>query len=118
MIKILERSHDDVFGFEMSEDVSLDDIRRAEVGLNEAIEKYGKISWLVVMKTFKYTSLRAMYEDMMWLLKHLKHFDRMVVVGDKTWQELMIKADSLFFGEKYFDISRLDEAWDYVEGKT
>ena len=40
----------------------------------------------------------------------------MAVVGDKKWEELLIKADSLVFGEKYYDISQLDDAWEYVEG--
>lgn len=44
------------------------------------------------------------------VFENLKNFDRMAVVGDKKWQELLIKADGLVFGEKYFDISQLDEA--------
>ncbi len=40
----------------------------------------------------------------------------MAIVGDKTWEEIIIKADDLVLGEKYFDISQLDEAWEWVEG--
>jgi hypothetical protein len=116
MIKILERSKGNVFGFEATEGISESDVRDVASQLDEAIKIYGKINWLFVMKTVKYTSLRAMYEDMMWLLKNLKHFDRMAVVGDKKWEELLIKADGLVFGEKYYDISQIDDAWEYVEG--
>jgi hypothetical protein len=56
-----------------------------------------------------------MYEDVKFLLKNLKHFDKMAVVGDKHWLEILIKADGLIFGEKYFDISELEAAWKYVE---
>lgn len=116
MIKILERSKGNVFGFEATGEISESDVRGVASQLDEAIKTYEKINWLFVMKTVKYTSLRAMYEDMMWLLKNIKHFDRMAVVGDKKWEELLIKADSLVFGEKYYDISQLDDAWEYVEG--
>jgi len=40
----------------------------------------------------------------------------MAIVGDKKWQEMLVKADSLVFGEKYFDIAQLEEAWQYIEG--
>ncbi|HEA69109.1 MAG TPA: STAS/SEC14 domain-containing protein [Desulfobacterales bacterium] len=116
MITILGRSKRNVFGFEASGEISESDIQGVAAQLDEAIKAHGKISWLFVMKTAKYTSLRAMYEDMMWLLKNIKHFDRMAIVGDKKWEKLLIKADGLVFGEKYFDISQLDDAWKYVEG--
>jgi hypothetical protein len=116
MIKFLERSKDNVIGFEASGEISESDEREAIQKLDEVIRKYGKISWLVIFDTWKYTSLRAMYEDLSWSLKELKHFDRMAVVGDKKWEELLIKADGLVFGEKYFDKAHLEDAWKYVEG--
>lgn len=116
MIKILERSKGNVFGFETSGEISESDVESVAAKLDEAIEKYGKISWLIVLKTTKYTGLRAMYEDMKWVTKNVRHFDRMAVVGDRKWEELLVKADGFVFGEKYFDISQLDDAWEYVEG--
>lgn len=118
MVKILERSKDNVLGVEATGEVSLEDLKKVEVVFDEAIKKYDKINWLYIIGTMKYTNLRAMYEDMSWLMKNLKHFDRMAVVGDKKWEELMIKTDGFFFGEKYFDITQLEEAWKYVEGKA
>lgn len=115
MIKILERSQGNVIGVEASGKITAEDIEAAIIPFEEAIEKYGKINWLFVWKDFKGTTLKAMYEDMMWLLRHLKNFDRMAVVGEKKWQELLIKADGMIFGEKYFDISQLEDAWKYVE---
>ena len=117
MLTILERSRGNVMGIESSGTITLDEMRIVEKELDKAIEEYGKISWLYIIRSMKYENLRVMYEDMMWLLKNLKNFDRMAVVGDKKWEELLINADGLVFGEKYFDISRLEEAWAYVEGK-
>lgn len=115
MITILERSKGNVFGLEASGEISELDIYEVTKPMDEAVKKYGKINWLLIMKTSKCTSLRAVYEDIMWLLKNLKHFNRMAIVGDKKWEEILIKADSLIFGEKYFDISQLEDAWAYVE---
>jgi len=117
MIKILERSKGNVFGLEASGDISKEEILAVEARLDEAIKEYGKINWLYVIKSFEYASLGAMYADMMWLLKNIKQFDKMAVVGNKKWEEILVKADSLIFGEKYFDLSELDKAWEYVESK-
>lgn len=116
MITLLERSKGNVLGFEATGKISPEDIESVAGIADKAIAEYGKISWLMMMETARYTSLRAMYEDMMWLVKNLKHFDKMAVVGDKKWEELLVKADGLVFGEKYFDVSQLEEAWSYVEG--
>ena len=116
MWKLLDRSKGSVFGFEVEGKITAAEVEAGAAMMEKAIQKYGKISWLVVWKTTHYTSCQAMYEDASWLLKNVKHFDRMAIVGDKKWEEMLVKADSLVYGEKYFDISQLQEAWQYIEG--
>ena len=118
MLTILNRSHENIIGIEAVGTISESDIEEIVLYLDERIEKYDKISCLIIITTSGYATLRAMYEDLMWLIKNLKHLDRMAIVGDKKWEELLIKADGLIFGERYFDISEMSEAWNYVEGKT
>ncbi|MCD4784921.1 MAG: STAS/SEC14 domain-containing protein [Candidatus Eremiobacteraeota bacterium] len=118
MIEILERSKDNVLGFEVSGKISESDFRDTAAKLDEAIKKYKKISWLFVVKSNKYDSPHIIFEIMGWALKNLSHFDRMAVVGDKIWEELLIEADSYLFGDQYYDISQLEEAWQFVEGKV
>jgi len=115
MIKFLKKSHDNIFGLEATGEITEKDIIDWETKINKAVKKYGTVNWLFVIKASKFESLKSMYSDMMWLLKNIVHFDKMAIVGDKKWEELLIKADSLAFGEKYFDISQLDQAWDYIE---
>lgn len=116
MIKILERSKDNIFGFELSGEITESDIHETNALLDEAIKKYEKISWLLVVRTSKFSSPRVLFEEMGWALKDLSHFDRMAVVGDKIWEELLIESDGYLFGDQYFDISQLEDAWKYVEG--
>lgn len=118
MWKVLDRSHDNVLGFEVEGKVTAEEVEQAAAVADKAIQEHGKISWLLVWKTTHYASLKAFYEDTSWLLKNIKNFDRMAIVGDKKWEEILVKADGLVYGEKYFDISQLDEAWDYVEGES
>lgn len=116
MVKLLERSKGNVFGFEVSGEISEFDFRDTTAKLDEAIKKYGIISWLFVMKNNKYSSRHVIFEIMGWALKNLIHFDRMAVVGNSIWEELFIESDSYLFGDQYYDISQLEEAWRYVEG--
>lgn len=117
MLKILERSKGNVIGFENGPVVTMEEQLAAEKAAEALIAEHGKINWLYVWNTSKYENLRTMYEDMMWLLKHLKNFDRMAVVGDSTLKKILVKADGMIFGEKYFDIADIEKAWEYVEGK-
>jgi len=116
MLKVLERSHGNFIGIEVSGEISKEDIAEVTPQLDELIEKYGKISWLFIIKTGRYKTIQAFYDDISWLLKNLKHFDRMAIVGETKTEELLVRADGLLFGEKYFDISAIDDAWKYIEG--
>ena len=116
MINILPRSKGKVIGFETSGTISMEDENRAIEVCDKLIAEHGKINVLIVLGSVKYESLKVMYTDMMWALRHVRQMDRIAVVGDSPWEKLAIKADSLVFGEKYFDKSQLEEAWHYVEG--
>ena len=49
MMKVLERSHDNVFGLECGGKITAEDIELVIQVLDEAIKKHGKISWLMVI---------------------------------------------------------------------
>ncbi|MCP4178474.1 MAG: STAS/SEC14 domain-containing protein [bacterium] len=117
MFKVMENSHHNIIGLEADGIMTKEEIIEAEKYLEKIMTEYDKINWLCVWENVKYENLSAFYEDMKWLFKHLKKFDRMAIVGDKWWKMLLVKADGLIFGERYFDICHLDKAWDYIEGK-
>lgn len=117
MVSILEQSHDNFIAVEVHGVVTKEELLGLAKPFEEAIEKYGTVHWMCVWNSFEYGSVGAFYEDMKWVFKHIRKFGRMAIVGNAWWKKLLVEADSLIFGEKYFDISRKDEAWKYVEGK-
>ncbi len=117
MLKVLERSHGNIIGIEAFGDITGEDIDEITPQIEELIDKYGKINWLFIIKTGRYKTVRELYEDIMWLLKDIKNFDRMAIVGESKEEGLLIMIDGLVFGEKYFDLSGIEEAWRYIEGK-
>ncbi len=117
MIRVLDRSHENFFAFEVEGVVTKEELEELGNRLEKIIETYGTLHWMCVWKSLHYENLRAFYADMMWMFRHLKHFGRMAMVGDSWWKKLLVEADGLFFGEKYFDLSQTEDAWAYVEGK-
>jgi hypothetical protein len=117
MIKVSKRSHDNILAFDVSGEISLEDVKLAESTINDAIKKYGKINWLVHLTDGlpSHTTMRAFYEDMMWMIKSLKHFDKMAFVCNNNFAKALFVVDGFFFGEKYFDVSQLEDAWKYIE---
>jgi hypothetical protein len=116
MINILPRSQGNVIGFETVGTIFMEDENKAIAVCDKLIAEHGKINVLVVLGSLKYASLKVMYTDMMWALRHVRQMERIAVVGDSPWEKLLDKVDSLIFGEKYFDKSQLEKAWRYVEG--
>jgi hypothetical protein len=116
MMTILPRSHGKVIGFETSGTITMDDEKLAIDACDRLIAEHGKINVLVILDSVRYESLKVVYTDLMWALRHIRQMDRLAVVGDSPWEKLATKVDSFIFGEKYFDKSQLEEAWRHVEG--
>ena len=66
--------------------------------------------------------MEAGYEDISWILTHMKHINKIAfVTHSKTWKWL-IAIDSPFaslfgIGEKHFDTDCLSDAWAWVKEK-
>jgi len=70
-----------------------------EERLDSGIEKVNilvKIDKLGITKS----SFKAMWEDDIYALKHIKYCGKVAIVGDSKIEELMVKADNLVFGSE------------------
>lgn len=116
MITLDPRSTDLVFGFQVSGRITRDDYRRFLPRLEEAIKEHGTIGVLVHIESLEGIELGALWEELKFDLKHCRHFDRLVLVGDKKWHERsMSLAGHLTPAEvRYFPSSDLDEAWEWI----
>lgn len=122
MIRELPGSEGRFIGVEVGGHVSLGEeevwIRR----LDEAMERYGSISALVVMGEGIHWEAKAALKDLKWLLGHQIEIDRVAVVSNSRRWKVLTDLDSLFaklvgIREKHFTPDRLDEAWAWVRGE-
>jgi len=115
-ITIAELS-DDLVEVKMSGKLHKDDYDEFVPAVEAAIERAGKIRFLIIMEDFHGWDLAAVWEDTKFDMKHHADIARLAMVGDKKWESWMAKICRPFTGAniKYFDISELDAAREWIE---
>ncbi len=85
--------------------------------LEAAIDRHGSLRLLVDMGEFKGIELQAAWDDFAFGIKHWNDFERMALVGDKRWEELLAKAfNRLTRGDiRYFDLVDANAARAWIE---
>ncbi|MCL1083100.1 MULTISPECIES: STAS/SEC14 domain-containing protein [Shewanella] len=88
--------------------------------LETQIKRLGKISLLFEFDNFSGWDLDAAIDDVKFGMKHLSDFDRIAMVGDKSWEHWMalIAKPFLISSEvRYFNRENLQQAWDWLREK-
>lgn len=86
-------------------------------------EGYEQVHILVKLNELKisHSSIKAFMEDIIWALRHYKQIGHLAIVAHSKVIKALVPIDNLFFQraskgryERYFDISQLDEAFEFV----
>jgi len=119
MIEILPQSSETCIGFKVSGKVTAEDYDVLLPRLDEAIRAHGKINLLVVMGDFEgWAGLDAAKADFKLGTQQYRQVEKAAFVGDKKWQEWMVKIMDPFTrrtDERFFDLDRLEDAWQWVK---
>lgn len=85
--------------------------------LEDRIKRFGKIDLFWEMVNSHGWDLEALWEDLKFDIKHLNHFRKVAIVGDKKWEEWMARLISPFTSAevKYFYEPRREEAMDWLK---
>ncbi len=69
------------------------------------------------MEDFRGIELQAAWDDFAFGVKHWSDFERLAIVGDKRWEELLVKAfDLITVGDfRYFDVADRGRARAWIE---
>ena len=119
MIEILPQSSETCIGFKLSGKVTAEDYDVLLPRLDEAISAYGKINLLVVMGDFEgWAGLDAAKADFKLGTQQYRQVEKAAFVGEKKWQEWMVKIMDPFTrrtDERFFDLDRLEDAWQWIK---
>lgn len=85
--------------------------------LQEKVQVFGKIRWYFEMRDFKGWSLSAMWKDIKFDLKNRKNFERIAMVGDKTWEKELTQLMKPFTDAeiKFFETEDREEAKHWIK---
>ncbi len=124
MLKILETAKDNVLGFELIRDYSMEDEQLIEEYFNELLAKdVGKINMLIKINELNvsHVTLKAFFADGAFTVKNIKHCGHIAIVGHSKIQKMMVSYAARIFNrkkkgleEKYFDVEEMDAAWEFM----
>ncbi|HFD39483.1 MAG TPA: STAS/SEC14 domain-containing protein [Anaerolineae bacterium] len=121
MFETLPESTENCIGFKVSGKVTAQDYEDLVPKLDEAIARYGKINLLVVFGDFEgWDGLDAAKADFAFGTHGYRQVEKAAFVGDKKWQEWMVKIMAPFTRhteERFFGPDEMEAAWQWVLGQ-
>lgn len=114
MIYKMHQSSGNILGFHLSGKLTDEDYQKTLVPeLEQAVERWGKISLLLEMEDFHGWEPHALWDDFQVGLKYNEAIVRIAMVGDKKWEEWMAKLIKPFVKAevKYLEHARDHRAW-------
>lgn len=119
MIQELPRSYENNLAFEITGTVSPEEEKSWIARLDVITDTYEKFNVMMVLGENVSWGMESGLSDIKWVIKHMDKFNKIAIVAESDVWKWLIKVDSFFakfvgINEKYFDVSQLDEAWDWV----
>lgn len=116
MIQLLEGAKDDLVAFRISGSVDIHDYNVMLPLLQERINQHGKIRVYAEVQDVEDYSLRALWQDIKFDIRHATDFSKVAVVGDSQWIDwLTVMAKPFTSAEvKYFSFAQKQLAWDWI----
>ncbi|WP_207493274.1 STAS/SEC14 domain-containing protein [Aridibaculum aurantiacum] len=85
--------------------------------INRALEKHEKLRWYYEMNDFEGWNITSFFKDSLESMKRTAKFDKIAMVGDKKWQNLMAQVSKALTPAevRFFDLDQKDEAKRWIE---
>ncbi len=120
MIKILEGASENTIAIEIYDGYEVSDEKLIEKMFDEKIAAgITRINFLAKVDKLDVnsSSWKAMWNDGMYAIKHMKNCGHIAIVGHSKLEGVLVKMDNAFFEnkkadrmEKYFDVADIDNA--------
>lgn len=124
MIKQIKIFESNILAFEITEGFTEADEKLAQKLFKEKLDLgFQKVNILMKVDGYilSHTEFKAFFEDIIFVFRKFKNLGNLAIVGHSKILKTLVPIDNLFFeslksGEKerYFDVSKLDEAFKFV----
>ena len=117
-IQLMEEQGGKLLDVRVSGKLSKEDYAEFIPELDRLVIRHGKVRILMEMDDFHGWNAGAAWEELKADVKHYSDVERVAMVGDKKWQEDLVRLASHFTGAevRYFDRAELMQARAWVEG--
>lgn len=117
MFEILDESEGNVLGIKAIDKLTREDYRQFIPRMERIIQEHGKLRVLFDMTDFHGWKWSAIWDDLKFDFKHERDVERCAILGDKRWEERLIKLFRPLLKTKveYFDQTRREEAWQWIK---
>lgn len=119
MIKINDRTKDELLALEAEGKINKMDYEKIVPVIDEMVKKYGKLKGYLEVHDLDTVTPQAFWEEIKADIKYLNNFDKIAVVGDATWKELLTKMVDLVPGLKtrYYEFHEKEMAFKWLNSK-
>ncbi len=125
MIEQIKTFKSNALAIEVIDDFTETDEKLAQKLFKEKIDEGNdQINVLIKLDEMKisHSSIKAFMEDMIWVLRNYKHLGNLAIVAHTNIIKALVPIDNFFFErlqkgyeERYFDISQLDKAIEFIK---
>ena len=125
MVEQIKTFNKNILAIEVIDGFTETDEKFCQKLFNEKIEEgYERINVLVQLDEMKisHSSTKAFFEDTVWAFRNYKKLGHLAIVAHSNILKATVPIDNLFFRrasegrqERYFDISQLEEAFQFVQ---
>ncbi len=128
MIEQIKTFKGNTLAFEVIDGFTETDEKLAQKFFKQKIDEGHKhVNVLIKLDEIKisHSSTKAFMEDMIWILRNYKQMGNLAIVAHSKILKALVPVDNYFFErlqkgyeERYFDISQMDKAIDFVSPKA
>lgn len=117
MLTVMDDSYYNVIGFEITGQMTLDDIEIMADQLESIMDCFGKVRLLVHLRDFAGFQHGVIWEDVKFSRQHRDAIARLAVVAPTRWQRLVASMLSPLVNAqtKIVDEEHAQEAWEWVQ---
>ena len=117
MITIINDMPEPILGIIMTGEITKEDYDRLNPILEDFERKHDTFKFYAEMHDFKWSSAKAMWEDLKTDIKHLGNIHTAAIVTDKKWIENITDTASIIpnLTAKGFDMDEREQAMEWIK---
>lgn len=107
-------------GFTLTGTLHDEDYKKLVPMVDEAIARHGPTRLLVRLHDFDGWDARAAIDDLKFAVNHYRDIERIALVGEKNWHELLAMIAGPFTAARirFFGPDELDVAWNWLDEES